>query len=86
MKQSEEWKQIYEIIKQLPIKNESGCNAMDAINATTEIEALFKKLLSLQNVNVSLPDFLYENEGEIRVGVHADDSVTDEWNKWKAGL
>jgi len=36
-------------------------------------------------VRVSLPDFLYEYEGNIKVGVHGDSVVTDEWNKWKLG-
>lgn len=37
------WKQIYKIVKQLPIKNVGGVDVMDAPSATTEIEALFIK-------------------------------------------
>lgn len=44
-----------------------------------------KQQFAIHNVSVSLPDFLYEDEGEIKVGVHGDSSVTDEWNRWKAG-
>jgi len=41
--------------------------------------------LPIQHVIDSLPDFLYEDEGEIKVGVHGNSTVTDEWKKWKAG-
>ena len=53
-------------------------------------ERVQAELLSLPQANElsphvrsSLPDFLYEDEGEIKVGVHGDSSVTDEWNRWK---
>ena len=29
-----------------------------------------------------LPDFLYEDDGIIKVGVHGDSAVTDEWNDY----
>ena len=29
-----------------------------------------------------LPDFLYKDDGIIRVGVHGDSAVTDEWNEY----
>ena len=30
----------------------------------------------------SIPEFLYEDSGHIRVGVHGDSDVTKEWKKW----
>ena len=52
------------------------------INLATEIVKLF----AIHGVvGGSLPDFLYEYEGNIKVGVHGDSVVTDEWNKWKLG-
>lgn len=56
IQRSEEWQKIYEIVKQLPVKNESGCDAMDRPSAATELEALFLKLLALQNVTASYFD------------------------------
>ena len=53
IQRSEEWQKIYDIVKQLPIKNESGCDAMDAPSTAAEIEELFLKLLALQNVSGS---------------------------------
>jgi hypothetical protein len=29
-----------------------------------------------------LPDFLYESNGGIKVGVHGDSDVTEEWNEY----
>ena len=44
------------------------------------------KLFAISGVvGGSLPDFLYEYEGNIKVGMHGDSVVTDEWNKWKLG-
>ena len=42
------------------------------------------KKYSTPDVGVSLPDFLYDDKGNIKVGVHGDSSVTDEWNNWKS--
>jgi len=58
IQRSEVWKQIHEIVKQLPIKNENGCDAMDAPSAATEIENLFLKLLAIQRVRVRLFNFI----------------------------
>jgi len=33
-----------------------------------------------------LPDFLYEDEGFVKVGVYADADVTTEWNRYIGGL
>lgn len=43
------------------------------------------KNLQLRAVNGQLPDFLYEDEGQIKIGYYGDTVVTDEWNKWKEG-
>ena len=43
------------------------------------------KQLLLHNVSQQrelLPDFLYEDDGIIKVGVHGDTAVTDEWNDY----
>ena len=37
------------------------------------------------NVSGQLPAFLYEDEGEIRIGYNGDTVVTEEWCKWKEG-
>ena len=29
-----------------------------------------------------LPDFLYDDDGIIKIGVHGDSAVTDEWNDY----
>ena len=39
-----------------------------------------------KEVDLPLPDFLFEDEGEIKIGFHGDTVVTDEWNKWKSKL
>lgn len=36
--------------------------------------------------DIKLPDFLYEDDGEIKIGRHGDSVVTDEWNKWMRDL
>ena len=43
------------------------------------------KALNIPIVSVPLPNFLYEDNGEILIGYHGDTVVTDEWNEWKAG-
>tara|TARA_R110001632_G_scaffold159650_1_gene277874 strand:+ start:143 stop:412 length:270 start_codon:yes stop_codon:yes gene_type:complete len=43
------------------------------------------ELLTLTDVSQRselLPDFLYEDDGIIKVGVHGDSAVTDEWNDY----
>lgn len=40
---------------------------------------------SFHGVSVSLPDFLYESYGEIKIGYHGDSVVTDEWRAWLEG-
>lgn len=42
-------------------------------------------LFSVSGRSEQLPDFLYESDGEIKIGYHGDTVVTDEWNKWKKG-
>jgi|TARA_B110000093_G_C12840983_1_gene355222 hypothetical protein len=44
-----------------------------------------KEQLTLTDVSQQselLPDFLYEDDGIIRTGVHGDSAVTDEWNDY----
>tara|TARA_R110001592_G_scaffold62073_1_gene189707 strand:+ start:443 stop:709 length:267 start_codon:yes stop_codon:yes gene_type:complete len=44
-----------------------------------------KQALLIQRVSQQselLPDFLYEDDGIIRAGVHGDSAVTDEWNDY----
>ena len=36
--------------------------------------------------NAELPDFLYEDEGEVKTGVWGDTDVTERWNNWKKYL
>lgn len=48
-------------------------------------ERQVKNNIVLPDVSGQLPDFLYEDNGEIKIGYHADTVVTDEWNKWKEG-
>lgn len=43
------------------------------------------KNLQLGAVSGRLPNFLYEDEGQIKIGYPGDAVVTDEWNKWKEG-
>ena len=43
-------------------------------------EALIIPVVSQQSK--LLPDFLYEDDGIIRTGVHGDSAVTDEWNDY----
>jgi hypothetical protein len=37
----------------------------------------------LYDISVSLPEFLYEDDGRIKIGYKGDSDVTDEWNDWK---
>lgn len=30
-----------------------------------------------------LPDFLYQDDGQIKIGYRGDSIVTDKWNEWK---
>lgn len=32
--------------------------------------------------NVELPEFLYVDEGEIKIGFHGDCICTEEWEEW----
>ena len=48
-------------------------------------DTLVNKNFDLTDVSGQLPDFLYEDEGQIKIGSHGDTVVTDEWNKWKLG-
>ena len=44
-----------------------------------------KEQLTLTDVSQQsklLPDFLYEDNGIIRTGIHGDSAVTDEWNDY----
>ena len=44
-----------------------------------------KEQLTLTDVSQQsklLPDFLYEDDGIIRTGIHGDSAVTDEWNDY----
>lgn len=36
----------------------------------------------MKSKEIKLPGFLYEDDGEIKVGVHGDSCITDEYNKW----
>lgn len=84
IQRSEEWQKIYEIVKQLPIKNESRCDAMDAPSAATEIENLFLKLLAIRRVRVCLFNFIARY---LPIQWWAYDGMggRDRWNKtnWK---
>lgn len=68
-----EW--LYERMKNVHGENEH-CDFM--IKFREILEALRK-----QSFSDDLPDFLYESDGEIKIGYHSDTVVTDEWNKWK---
>jgi len=48
-------------------------------------DTVVNKNFALADVSGQLPDFLYEDEGQIKIGYHGDTVVTDEWNKWKEG-
>ena len=48
-------------------------------------EKQVKNNIVLADVSGQLPSFLYEDRGEVIVGVHGDAVVTDDWNKWKEG-
>ena len=39
--------------------------------------------LNLHNITLQLPPFLYEDEGQIKIGFDGDAVVTEEWNQWK---
>ena len=49
IERSEIWKQIYELVKQIP-RQETTDDAPDAFSVTTELEILFLKLISKQYV------------------------------------
>lgn len=49
---------------------------LDAINEAINYTPSCKGDINL------LPDFLYEDHGIIKVGVHGDSAVTDEWNDY----
>lgn len=55
IERSEAWNNIYEVIARLDLKESKG-DALDRHSAATEIEALFLKLLGLQNVTASYFD------------------------------
>jgi len=77
-----------EVIKLLRLRKEIEDKIMSIDNT-----ALINYELKLLNIPVVsqrselLPTFLYEDDGIIRVGVHGDSVVTDEWNDYlkKAG-
>lgn len=48
-------------------------------------EDVVKNNIVKPDVSGQLPDFLYEDKGQIKIGYHSDTVVTDEWNKWKEG-
>ena len=54
-------------------------------NRINALEKLLTEQLSQYNVSGQLPDFLYEVEGQIRIGYNGDTVVTDQWCKWKEG-
>jgi len=72
-----------EVIKLLRLRKEIEDKIM-SIDKT----ALVNYELKLLNIPIVsqrselLPDFLYEDNGIIRVGVHGDSAVTDEWNDY----
>lgn len=48
-----------------------------------ENKRLIEKLNEIETEeNTTLPNFLYENNGEIRIGFNGDTIVTEEWNSW----
>jgi hypothetical protein len=47
-----------------------------------EIDKLYKKAHDVSVRSEKLPSFLYEEDGDIKIGYHGDSVVTDEWNKW----
>jgi len=50
------------------------------VDTLNEIEQV--KKLNMDDVSVSLPSFLYEDDGEIKVGVRGDSIVTENWRKY----
>ena len=52
IERSEIWKQIHDMVKQIPRK-EISSDAPDAPSVATDIEELFLKLLPIQNVSKS---------------------------------
>jgi len=70
-------------------KNRANCyaDAEDVIQAMDEdcfIETV-NEALRLFAVSGQLPDFLYEDGGNVKIGYHGDTVVIDEWANWKAG-
>lgn len=57
---------------------------LDEDEYLTELKQV-KNNIVLADVSGQLPSFLYEDIGEVIVGVHGDTVVTDDWNKWKEG-
>jgi len=50
-----------------------------------EVQGYSDYVLSQQpkkDIILPLPEFLYEDSGEVRVGRHGDSSITDEWNAY----
>lgn len=37
-------------------------------------------------INIPLPEFLYEDDEGIKIGLHRDTDVTEEWNTWLESL
>lgn len=69
------------------------CSLKDEPLTQSQIELLkfvfadivVNKNLDLADVSGQLPAFLYEDEGQIKIGYRGDTVVTDEWNKWRLG-
>ena len=71
IERSELWKQIYKVVKQIPIK-EVNDDSVDLPSVTTELEELFLKLLSTEHVKY---DSLSDNFKRII------DNIEDNLNK-----
>lgn len=78
-----------ELVEQMLTEKGNSNNSIDldayAMGLIDMHEKLVKNNIVLPDVSGQLPDFLYEDEGEIKIGYHGDTVVTDEWNKWKEG-
>jgi len=57
----------------------------EIINMIKDIEQAISEQLILSSVSQQrelLPDFLYGTKDNLKVGVHGDTNVTDEWNDY----
>lgn len=88
-KQVDDNKEVIEHQKKMMLYMENsslllnGISLFDFMNKENEINELKREIEELKSrITNNIPEFLYEDEGELKTGEHGDKIVTEAWNNY----